>query len=171
MRVVRAKNKHDDKIQVFIQDPRFTKLDIEFFKSMDITVLDDPDAEAQVGHQTFVFSPCLEWEAEIPYLQAGKCSPLYVTSKAQWIYDAAETSKKTKESEGDVEGVQRCGAAIGAVTELLANHHGLRFDDVPHVVDYLPFSYHVLKDKEDVVEDLASEVASLQVRDTERPST
>ena len=170
MGVVQAKNKHDDKIQVFIQDPRFTKLDMEFFRSMDITVLDDPGAEAQVGDRTVVFSPCLEWEAEVPYLKAGRRSPLYITSKAQWIYDAAENVKKMKESEGDVEGIQCCDAAMGAVAELLANHHELRLDDVPHIVDYLPFSYHVFKDKEGV-EDLASGIDSLRVQDTEGPST
>lgn len=144
---------------------------MEFFKRMDITVLVNPDAEAEVGGQTFVFSPCLEWESELPYLQAGKDAPLYITSKAQWIYDAAENEKCMKGPARSDENAQKCDAAMKAVTELLASHHEARFDDVAQIVDYLPFSYYILKEEEERDEELSSKIESLSIGDIDSFST
>lgn len=79
-------------IELFAQEPRFTDLDIAFLKSLDITVVQNPEAERLVGPETFLFVALLEWTLEIPYMVAARDAPLYITSSMDWIIGEAERS-------------------------------------------------------------------------------
>lgn len=146
-----------------MQEPRFTELDEQFFKSMDITVLEDPGAEAEVGDDCFVFAPHLEWSSEVPYLQQGVDAPLYITSSAEWIYDEAERLKGIWDPQNEPKHVKECDDAMAAATALRANHHESRFDEDTQMVDSLGFSYYILKDREELNDELVSKIAALNV--------
>lgn len=160
---VQARTKEGENIKVFVQEPRFTELDEQFFKSMDITVLEDPGAEAEVGDDCFVFAPHLEWSSEVPYLQQGVDAPLYITSSAEWIYDEAERLKGTWDQQNEPEHVKECDDAMAAATALRANHHESRFDEDTQMVDSLGFSYYILKDREELDDELVSKIEALNV--------
>lgn len=164
--IVQEKSK-DQKIEIFVQEPRFTDLDIAFFKSMNITVLETPAAEAEVGEETFFFAPCLEWRSEIPYLQRGVQAPLYITSSAEWIYDEAERFKKQASADTPSNLVDECDAAMEAAKEFRASHYETRFHEDVQAADSLNFSYYTFKPAQELEEqdeeDLAAKLDSLKV--------
>lgn len=161
-RTVKAKNKHEA-VTVFVQEPRFTKLDHEFFKSIDVTVLEDPAAEAEVGDHTFFFAPHLEWNSEIPYLQEGVRAPLYVNASAVWIYEEAERSKEW--GRDNKEGEQ----AMMAASALRTNHHEVKFSEDIIMEDSLAFTLYIIKEAEELeddsadVKDLAASIEDLTI--------
>lgn len=93
--ILESLQKNGSKISLFAQEPRFTELDSEFLKSLGLTVLADPEAREHVGNSCFLYVPHLEWSTEVPYLEAAKDAPLYITSSMSWIIDEAENYIKT----------------------------------------------------------------------------
>lgn len=133
---------------------------------MDIIVLENPAAESHIGDHTFFFGPCMDWKTEIPYLQNGATAPLYITTSASWIYDAAQ---RYKESENEDPTMRL--KAMDAADTLRKNHHAINFcdnDDID-IHDSLGFNLYVLTDYEPQdkdgfsVKDLAASVEALKV--------
>lgn len=158
---VQAKVPKDERIRVFVQEPRFSDLDSEFFKSLDVTVLRVPEAEAEVGTESFVFVPCLEWFKETAYMRMGQSAPLYITSSCQWVIDQAEY---TKAADTGTCSMEDCDNAIRVANEMITSHHPFSFDEGIQAVDALNFTYYVLKSKQELdTNELESKIGLLEL--------
>lgn len=71
-----ARNKreksHNEKLQIFIQDPVFNDLDVAFFQTLGFTALSDPEAFDHITPSTFLFAPHLEIEVYERALEKAK---------------------------------------------------------------------------------------------------
>lgn len=127
---------------------------------MNITVLETPAGEAEIGPESFVLVAHLEWMTEVPYMQRGRDAPLYITPNAEWTYDSAERMKKR----GTTILLEACDAAMAASTELRATHHELRFGQTVQSAESLTFSFYIIKNTEERDnDDLVSKAQSLQI--------
>jgi hypothetical protein len=122
---VRAKLNHTDELKLYAQEPRFTSLDREFLQSLDITVLDPPQAEELVDESTFIFIPCIEWTLELPFMLVAVKSPLYVSSSMHWIIDEAGRFRNllANDVNRDSPVSKECDDTMAAAKAVLDTHH------------------------------------------------
>ncbi|KAL1305654.1 hypothetical protein AAFC00_007248 [Neodothiora populina] len=161
--IVRASNTSND-IQVCVQEPRFDQLDRDFFETLNVKVLEDPAAEAELDATSLFFAPHLEWVSEIPYVKAGLDSPLYITASAKWIYERAERAKETGQDHESPEQLKVYEDAMTAASALRASHYEVEFDDNTRMEDSLDLTFYILKEREEEdIDDLAASVEELTV--------
>ncbi|CAD0112538.1 unnamed protein product [Aureobasidium uvarum] len=122
--LVRPKLNHANEFKLYAQEPRFTSLDREFLQSLDIAVLDPPQAEELVDQSTLIFIPCIEWLLELPFMLVAKTSPLYVSSSMHWIIDEAERSRNRLVADVNNKPpvLKECDDAIAAAKAVLDTH-------------------------------------------------
>jgi hypothetical protein len=122
---VRPKLNHAGELKLYAQEPRFTFLDREFLRSLDITVLDPPQAEELVDESTFTFIPCIEWLLELPFMLVAVKSPLYVSSSMHWIADEAERfrNRLATDVKSDSPVLKQCDDAMAAAKAIVDTHH------------------------------------------------
>lgn len=125
MNPVRSKLNHADGLELYAQEPRFTSLDREFLQSLDVTVLDPPQAEELADQSTFIFIPCIEWLLELPFMLVAVKSPLYVSSSMHWIADEAERSRNrlAADATSDYSVLKQCDDAMAAAKAVVDTHH------------------------------------------------
>ena len=83
---------------MYAQDPTFSELDKRFLKHLGFTILEDPAAEDLVDGESILFVPHLEWITEEPYRKKANKCPLYITSRMEWVTEAAEETKARLEA-------------------------------------------------------------------------
>lgn len=64
--------KHDDELQIYVQDPVFNELDTAFLKSLGYAVLSSPEGFKHVTPSTFLFAPHLEMPLYMEALSGPK---------------------------------------------------------------------------------------------------
>ena len=125
MSTVRPNLKHADELKLYAQEPRFTSLDKEFLQSLNVAVLEPPQAEELADESTLIFIPCLEWLLELPFMLVAVKSQLYVSSSMHWIIDEAERSRNrlSADTKSDTSVLEHCDNAIAAAKAILDIHH------------------------------------------------
>ncbi|KAI4819834.1 hypothetical protein E4T44_10382 [Aureobasidium sp. EXF-8845] len=123
--MVRPRLNHADELKLYAQEPRFTLLDREFLQSLDITVLDPPQAEELVDKSTFTFVPCIEWLLELPFTLAAVETPLYVSCSMHWIAEEAERlrNRLIADTKSDSSDLKQCDDAMAAAKAIVDTHH------------------------------------------------
>ncbi|KAI5207829.1 hypothetical protein E4T39_01762 [Aureobasidium subglaciale] len=123
--MVRPRLKHGDELKLYAQEPRFTSLDREFLKSLDILVLEQPRAEEVVDGSSLIFIPCLEWVLELPFMLVAAKSPLYISSSMHWVAEEAERARQrlANDPEGSNRVQKDCDDALAASKAVLDTHH------------------------------------------------
>jgi hypothetical protein len=122
---VRPRLNHADELKLYAQEPRFTSLDREFLRSLDVTVLDPPQAEELVDKSTFIFVPCIEWLLELPFMLIAVETPLYVSSSMHWIAEEAERfrNRLAADIKSDSPVLKQCDDAMAAAQAIVDTHH------------------------------------------------
>ncbi|KAI5247159.1 hypothetical protein E4T43_02163 [Aureobasidium subglaciale] len=123
--MVRPNLKHGDELKLYAQEPRFTSLDREFLKSLDILVLEQPRAEEMADESSLIFIPCLEWVLELPFMLVAAKSPLYISSSMHWVAEEAERARhRLANDPGGSNRLQKdCDDALAASKAVLDTHH------------------------------------------------
>jgi hypothetical protein len=91
-------------IKMFVQDPAFTPLDVEFLQLLKITTL-DAGIEAHISQRAFVFSPFVDWFILLPVFLQGKDSVLYVGNEILDDYAAFAQTRDKKEKLEECNGI------------------------------------------------------------------
>lgn len=65
-------------IDAFIQEPALHPLDIEFMKSLGLTILEDPAATRVIQRTSFVYAPCMYAPHLLCEILAGKDPALFI---------------------------------------------------------------------------------------------
>ena len=88
------------RIKRYIQEPRFTQLDKQFFSYLSITVLESPAASDIVNHETFLYAPFLQWTILLPgFLQSRHDPNLVITAALDELSSSDIDLKLGKDSE------------------------------------------------------------------------
>ena len=88
--------------EVVFQDPVFSETDRLFFRELDISVVDSPNAFEEIHGQTFLFAPHCEHEQFCEALDGRKLPGLCVTNDAQqYITDHNIQRGKSKNGDPD----------------------------------------------------------------------
>jgi hypothetical protein len=125
MPTVRPSLKHANELKLYAQEPRFTSLDKGFLQSLNVAVLEPPQAEELADESTLIFIPCLEWLLELPFMLVAVKSQLYVSSSMHWIIDEAERSQNrlSVDTKSDTSVLKQCDEATAAAKAVLDTHH------------------------------------------------
>ncbi|KAJ9645855.1 hypothetical protein H2199_002898 [Coniosporium tulheliwenetii] len=78
MDIVKQLRQHHNDIDAFIQEPALRPLDVEFLKSLGLTVLEDPAAARVIQRTSFVYAPCMYAPHLLCEILAGKDPALFI---------------------------------------------------------------------------------------------
>ena len=130
-------------MQLYVQEPRFSPLDVKFLESLGFAVLDDDAALSKVHSYTFLMITCLEWHTETPYRELAAACSLYVTSRMDWVIEEAQRTLDLVTIKTVSAGSQR---AIDSAKVIKACHHAYEFPEFEHS-DALAMTIYTKKSK------------------------